>query len=122
VVIGALEGELAVEHAVKDYSTCPDVDSPVDFVVFLVHEALRSHVRQTARVKVFLSEEIDGPSYSEIDNFNFLLLAIDQQNIFELQIAMYEVVLMAILHPFDNLPEEYLGCLLVEPPFLLDVL
>lgn len=44
VIVGAFEGEISVKHTVEDDPTSPDVDSAVDFVVFGVDKAFRSHV------------------------------------------------------------------------------
>lgn len=35
---------------------------------------------------------------------------------------MDQIILMAVLHPFHDLPEEYLSSLLVQFPFLLHIL
>jgi hypothetical protein len=121
VVAAALEGQLSMKHAIENDASGPDVDSAVDFVVLLIVEALRRHVGQTAGVEIFLREEGNGSSNAKVNNLYLLLLGVDQQDVFQFEIAVYEVVLVAVLHPLDYLSEEHLRCLFIESALLFHV-
>lgn len=67
-----------MKHAEENDPSGPDVYSSINFIVFCVGEALRSHISETSCVQIFLSHEVDGPCDSKINYFDFLLLGVHQ--------------------------------------------
>ncbi len=84
MVVAAFEGQFSVKESIKYNSTSPYINAAIDFVVLLVGKALRGHVGETASVKVFLGEEVNGPSNSEVNDLHLLLLAVHQQDVLKL--------------------------------------
>ena len=111
-----------MEHTVEDDSACPDVDPSVYFQVFVVGETLRGHVSQTAGVKILLGEKADGPRNAKIDDLNFFLLGVDEEDVLQFEVPVDEVVEVAVLHALDDLLEEGLGRCLVKLALLLNYL
>lgn len=111
-----------MKHAVEDDTAGPNIDSSINFIILLICEALRSHVGEAASIQVLLGEEVDGSSDAEVDNFYFFLLAVDEKDVFQFEIAVDEIVLVTVFHPLYDLPEEHLCCFLIQPSLLLHVL
>lgn len=111
-----------MKHAVEDYAARPHVNFAVDFVVFGVYKTLRSHVPERAGIKILPSHEIHGPGNTEVNDLDLLLLRIDQQNILKFEIPVNEIVLMAIQHSFNNLLEESVAGIFVQPAPLDNVI
>ena len=120
VVVGAFEGEGAMEHAIEDYSCGPDIYTAIALIGLIIGEALWSHVGQTTSVEVFLLEETDCSSYSEVDNLDFILLRVDQEHVLQFKISMNQIIEMAVPHSFDDLLKKHLGGLFVKSSLLLD--
>jgi hypothetical protein len=114
-VVGALERQVAVKHAVEDDAARPYVNSAVDLVVFRVDKTLRSHVSEGASIKVLPSHEIHGTGNTKVNNLDLLFFRVDQQDIFQFEIPVNKINLMAVQHAFNNLLEESVAGIFVKP-------
>jgi hypothetical protein len=56
-----------------------------------------------------LGKMCDRTCNTKVNDFDFHLLGVYQENIFELQVSVNEVVLVTILHSLDNLSEKGLS-------------
>jgi hypothetical protein len=111
-----------VKHAVEDDPARPYVNSTVYFVVFGVDKTLRSHVPERASVKILPCHEIHGPGNTEVNDLDLLFFRVDQQNIFKFEIPVNETILMTIQHSFNNLLEESVAGIFVQPASLDNVI
>lgn len=113
IAVVAFKGKMAMKHAVKNDSTCPNINPPIDFIILLIGKTLRSHVWQTSDIQILLREVTNRSSDTKINNFYLLLLRVNKQYVLKLKIPMYQIILMAVSHTLHDLPEKYLSSLLI---------
>lgn len=113
VAIVAFEGKVAMKHAVKNDSACPNINPSIYFIILLVGKTLRSHIRQATDIQILLCEVTNRSSDTKINNLYLLLLWVNKQYVLKLKIPMYQIILMAVTHALHDLPEKYLCRLLI---------
>lgn len=109
----ALEGQIPDQQAIEYDAHGPNVDSSIDLPVLDWEEALGRHIVHRAGIDLLKLEIRYDSGNAEIDDFDLLLLVVDEQQVFQFKIPMDEAVLVAVEHSLHHLFEERFGLVLV---------
>lgn len=115
--VGVFEGQLAADHGEEDDAAGPDVD--VYAVVGLAGDHLGRGLAGTAAGRLEHLALLLGVRQPEVHDLD--VVGVVQQQVLRLQVAVHDPQFVDLLHPVDDLLEEFARFLFLQPLVLHDL-